>query len=316
MKIKLSPFHIALLSIMQLGLEPSLAYADDSSVSADASTVTAPATTAVAADPKAGRRMTKKASEYRVSRYTTDRSEKEADQVQVWLGVGLDRIFDIDPEIKLGDKAGSILESNTNIVKVVPVTIGEKKQFIFKGLAEGNANVTVRDKSGTVKILYNVVVAKQDLIRMMDDLKRDLKEVEGIDIRIENSKIVLSGEVLTPNDYGAIVNVITDKMFADSVSNRVVMSAVTLNALAKKIEQDVQVFAQTVRASVLNGKIILDGTVESDALRQRALRRAEWYLPTAKLSDPINKDASNIEKNDKPLQIIQHLHSRLEKVSS
>ena len=50
--------------------------------------------------------------------------------------------------------------------------------------------------------------------------------------------------------------------------------------------------------------IILEGTVDSEGVRQRALRRAEWYLPVAKLSDPINKDA-NIEKNDKPMQIIQ-----------
>ena len=265
----------------------------------------APAVTEVKAAPTPGKRLSKKPSEYRVSRYTTDRSEREADQVQVWLGVGLDRIFDLDPEIKLGDRAGSILESNTNIVKVVPVTIGEKRQFIFKGLAEGNANVTIRDKSGVVKILYNVVVAKQDLIRMMEDLKRDLKEVEGIDIRIEGSKIVIDGEVLTPNDYGLMVNVISDKMYADAVSNRVVMSAVTLGALARKIAQDIQVFAQTVHTSVLNGKIILEGTVESEGIRQRALRRAEWYLPSTKVSDPINKDASNIEKNDKPLQIIQ-----------
>jgi len=301
MKINVKAFQFALILTAQMA--PVFSWAADDTAATAPTDATTPATPTT--DSKAGRRMTKKASEYRVSRYTSDRSEKEADQVQVWLGVGLDRIFDVDPEIKLGDKAGSILESNTNIVKVVPVTIGDKKQFIFKGLAEGNANVTVRDKSGTVKILYNVVVAKQDLIRMMDDLKRDLKEVEGIDIRIENSKIVLSGEVLTPSDYGTVVNVITDKMYADSVSNRIVMSAVTLNALAKRIEQDVQVFAQTVKASVLNGKIILDGTVESEALKQRALRRAEWYLPTTKLSDPINKDAANIEKNDKPLQIIQ-----------
>jgi pilus assembly protein CpaC len=252
------------------------------------------------------KRMTKKPSEYRVSRYTTDRSEQEADRVDLWLGVGLDRIYDLDPEIKLGDRTGSILESNTNIVKVVPVTIGDKRQFIFKGLAEGNANVTIRDKSGVIKIIYNVVVAKQDLLRLMEDLKRNVKEVEGINIFIEGSKIVVSGEVLTPNDYGTLVNVITDKQYADAVSNRVVMSGVTLNALAKKIEQDLQVFAQTVRATVLNGKIILEGTVESEGVRQRALRRAEWYLPTVRLSEPINKDTTNVEKNDKQLQIIQN----------
>lgn len=305
MKIKLSVLHFVLpISVMAQEITP---VATDISDVADpaASPAAAPVEAATDGKSTAGKRMTKKPSEYRVSRYTSDRSEQEADRVDIWLGVGLDRIFDLSPEIKLGERTGSILESNTNIVKVVPVTIGDKKQFIFKGLAEGNANVTIRDKEGNIKIIYNVVVAKQDLIRLMDDLKKNVKEIEGINIRIEGSKIVVDGEVLTPYDYGALVNVISDKLYADAVSNRVVMSVVTLNALAKKIEQDIQVFAQTVRASVLNGKIILDGTVESDGVRQRALRRAEWYLPTVKLSDPINKDAANIEKNDKPLQIIQ-----------
>ena len=313
MKIKLKVFHFVLIfcTLNQLGLT---AQADDPAPAVSPTVTPAPTAADAAANttsdststtPVAGRRISKKVSDYRVSRYTTERSEKEADQVNVWIGIGLDRIYDVDPEIKIGDKAGSVLESNTNVVKVLLLPVGDKKQLIFKGLAEGNANVTVRDKNGVVKILYNVVVAKQDLVRMMDELKKNLKEIEGIELKIEGSKIVILGEVLTPNDYGALVNVISDKMYAEFVSNRVVMSVVTLNALAKKIEQDIQVFAQTVRASVLNGKIILDGTVDSDGMRQRVLRRAEWYLPTVKVSDPINKDATNIEKNDKPLQIIQ-----------
>jgi pilus assembly protein CpaC len=74
--------------------------------------------------------------------------------------------------------------------------------------------------------------------------------------------------------------------------------------LAKKIEQDVQVFAPTVRTSVLNGKIILDGSVDSEGAKTRVIRRAEWYLPTVKLSDPL-ASSPNAEKNDKPLQLIQ-----------
>jgi len=212
--------------------------------------------------PSQPKRYTKKSSEFRVSRHTFDRSEKEADQVNVWLGMGLDRIFDVDPAIKLGDRQGSILESNTNVVKLSVFTIGEKKQFVLRGIAEGNSNIVIRDVTGEVKIIYNVVVAKQDLIRMMDDLKRNLQEIEGIDFKIEGQKVVIDGEVLTPNDYGALVNVITDKIYSDSVSNRVTMSPVTLNALSKKIESDVQSFAPTVTTSVINGKIILEDNVE------------------------------------------------------
>ena len=240
---------------------------------------------------------------YQRSRYTSDRSESEADHRELVLGMGVDKIVDLD--ITPGDHKGSILEGNTNIVTVVPAKIGDHSQLIFKALSEGETNVTVRDKAGHVRIIFDIIVAKQNLVRMLEDLKDNLRDVEGINIRIEGQRIVVDGEVLTPNDYGTIINVISDKMYVDSVSNRVTMSPVTMNALAKKIEQDVQVFAPTVHASVLNGKIILEGTVESEGIRQRCMRRAEWYLPTVKVSDPINKDVNNIEKNDKPIPIIQ-----------
>jgi pilus assembly protein CpaC len=251
------------------------------------------------------KRLIKKPSEHRISRYNTERSEKESDQVNVWLGVGVDKVFDIDSELQIGDRQESILESNTNVVKVAQVKIGERKQLIFKGLAEGIANVMIRDKSGEIRIIYNVIVAKQDLERMARELKDNIREIEGVTVKLEGQKIVVEGEVVTPNDYGMLVNVINDRIYSDVVSNRVVMSPVTLNALAKKIESDIQVFAPTVRASVLNGKIILDGTVDSEGVKQRAMKRAELYLPTIKLSDPMNKDPNNIEKNEKPLQIVQ-----------
>jgi pilus assembly protein CpaC len=268
----------------------------------EAPNVAAPAETPA---QKPGRRLVKKPSEYRISRYTSERSEKESDQVNVWLGVGLDKVYDIDSELELGERQESILESNTTVVKVGQFKIGNRKQLVFKGLSEGIANVVVRDKNGEVKIIYNVIVAKQDLERMAKELKANLHEIEGINIRLEGQKIVVEGEVITPSDYGAVVNVINDRIYSEVVSNRVMMSGVTLGALAKKIEQDIQVFAPTVRASVLNGKIILDGTVDSEGLRQRAMKRAEMYLPMIKVSDPLNKDPANIEKNEKPMQLVQ-----------
>jgi len=153
--------------------------------------------------------------------------------------------------------------------------------------------------------MFDITVAKQNLLGYLDRLKEHLKEVEGISIDIEDQKIVIRGEVLSPNDYGTIVNELADKTYSDAVINKATMSAVTLAALAKKIEQDVQVFAPTVRTSVLNGKIILDGSVESKAVQDRVMRRAEWYLPSVKIADPVS-NATNAEKNDKPVLLVQN----------
>jgi pilus assembly protein CpaC len=309
---KLSPAlpHLILLMAMGSGwsLHAVAQATDEAAAPAVEPTVPAGETEAAASEEEAPvkRRLPRDAKvAYSHSRFTSDRTETEADHRSLILGMGVDKIIDLDPTVKLGDRTGSILEGNTNVIKVIPARIGDQTQLIFKALSEGETNVAIRDKTGKVKVIFDVIVAKQNLVRMLDDLKRNLRDVEGVEVRIEGQRLVIDGEVLTPNDYGTIINVISDRMYADSVSNRVVMSPVTLNALAKKIEQDIQVFAPTVHTTVLNGKIILEGTVESAGIKDRCMRRAEWYLPTVKLSDPINKDANNVEKNDKPVQIIQ-----------
>lgn len=241
---------------------------------------------------------------YDHSTLTSDKSESEADHRKLLLAVGVDKVIDLDPDFKFSNQSGAIMTGNTQIVNVAPVTIGEQKQLVIKPAAEGETNITVRDKTGKIKVVFNVIVAKLNLVRLLERLKKNLKEVEGIDIDIEDQKIVIRGDVLSPNDYGSIVNEIGDKQYGDTVLNKATMSPVTLGALAKKIESDVQIFAPTVRTSVLNGKIILEGSVESEAIKTRCLKRAEWYLPVNRISDPI-ANASNVERNDKPPQVIQ-----------
>jgi pilus assembly protein CpaC len=214
-------------------------------------------------------------------------------------------VIDLDPGFKFSNQAGAIMTGNTSVLNVAPVSIGEQRQLVIKPVGEGETNVTIRDKTGKIKVVLNVIVAKLNLIRYLERLKENLKEVEGIDIGIEDQKIVIRGNVLSPNDFGMIVNEIGDKQYGDSVLNKALMSPITMNALAKKIESDLQAFAPTVRTSVLNARIILDGSVESEAIRNRCLRRAEWYLPAVKISEPL-AGAPNAERSDKPLQIIQN----------
>lgn len=257
-----------------------------------------------APNPVKHRRAPQRTETFARSKFTSDRSEAEADKRSLLLSLGIDKIIDLDADFKISDRPGAIMTGNTTIVTVVPASIGDQKQLIIKPIGAGETNVTVRDKSGKVKIIFDITVANQNLVRYLARLTDKLREVEGITLAIEDQKIVIRGDVLSPNDYGTIVNEIGDKSYGEAIVNKATMSNVTLTALAKKIEADLQQIAQTIRTRVLNGKIILDGTADSEAVKTRALRRAEWYLPTVKISDPI-ASASNAEKSDKPLQIIQ-----------
>ena len=262
--------------------------------------------TPVAAAPEPVKRRRPKTSgdQYQKSKLTSDRSEAEADTRQLVLATGVDKIIDLDPSINIDDFKKEILIGNVRLLTIAPSHFGKATRLIIRPLEEGETSITIFDKSGKVKIIFDAFVAKQNLVHYVERLRDKLKEVEGISINIEDQKVVIRGEVLSPNDYGIIINELSDKAYGDSVLNKVTMSNVTLNALARKIEDDLKVFAPTVKTSVLNGKIILEGSVESKAQKDRALQRAEWYLPAVKVSEPIST-ASNIEKNDKPLNLIQ-----------
>jgi pilus assembly protein CpaC len=253
------------------------------------------------------RRAPEEKASYARSRFSADRSEAEADHRALLLTAGVDKTVDLEQTLTLtGDMSQKVLIGNLNVVKVLPVLIGNKKQLIFKPEAVGETNVTIRDDSGQVRLIFEVIVAQANQIRNLERLRENLKEVEGISINIEERNIVLRGEVLTTADFSLVNNELAGELYGKEVVNKVRMSPVTLNFLAKRIEQDVQVFAPTVRATVINGKIILDGTVESEGIKQRAYNRAYFYLPMVRFKDNVGTDQNVIEmEQDKKTFILQ-----------
>lgn len=261
-----------------------------------------------AADAPPPKRLSKRRPEYAKSRLTLDKSEAEADHRDLVLATGVDKVIDVDPSLKLNGAPNTIMIGNTTIVAVTPIKIGDSfKQFIFKPVGEGETNVTVRDPDGNLRIIFNVIVAKHDQVRYLERLKANLREVEGVTIGLEDKNIVIRGEALTVNDYGLIINEISDKAYGESVINKVVMSPITLGILSKKIEQDLKNFAPTVNVNVINGKIVLEGTVENQGLKDKCFNRAYWYLPEVRVKEPI-LGASNIRtaEDDRHFFLLQN----------
>lgn len=253
------------------------------------------------------RRAPEEKANYARSRYSADRSEAEADRRSLLLTAGVDKTVDLEPGLIItGDTVQKVVIGNMNVVKVVPVLIGSRKQLIFKPENIGETNVTVRDDQGNVRLIFEVIVAQANQIRNLERLRENLKEVEGITINIEEKNIVLRGEVLTTADFSTVNNELSGDLYGKEVVNKVKMSPVTLNFLAKRIELDLQVFAPTVRAAVINGKIILEGTVESEGIKQRAYNRAYYYLPMVRFKENVGTDQNVIEmEQDKKTFILQ-----------
>jgi pilus assembly protein CpaC len=259
---------------------------------------------------KRQKRLGKAQGAYQKSRYTLDRSEETADHRTLVLEKGVDKVVDLDPAINFTYPAepNPIRTGNANVVVVTPVSVGKDRQLVFQPVEAGETSVTIRDKFGSIAIIFDVIVAAQNQVRYFERLKENLKEIEGITITLEDKNIVIRGEVLTLADYGAIFNEIGDKAYGDYVVNKVRMSTITLGLLAKKVEQDLQTtVAQTIRVEVINGKLVLSGSVENADAKARAFKRAYWYLPSVRVKESIAM-APNIEtaETDKNFFFLQN----------
>lgn len=232
-----------------------------------------------------------KEKSYEESKLTNDETEKQADKRGVRVGAGEEKVIDLDFQPH-PEESKAVRIANEQVVKVVRVSQRDQNrwQLIFLGLKDGDTTVSIRDPEGNLRLILDVEVAEKDLVKMANELKTLLRDIEGIQIKILGRKIVIDGEVLVPSDYGRLLNVILDKAYADSVLNLTVLSGISVQVLSKRIQKDIQAFAPNVTTRVVNGQIWLEGTVDDAFQAKRAERLANLYLPDLKPSDPLEKD--------------------------
>jgi pilus assembly protein CpaC len=237
-------------------------------------------------EPEGPRRRNK----YQKSKLTYDESEATADKRRLLLTTGEDKAVDLDFEANAG--AAGISYGNPQVVTTTLVKAGEKRQIVFKPLKAGETTVTVRDNDGTIRLIFMVRVTGSNLLRISGEIRSLLRDVEGLDIRIVGPKVVIEGEVLVPADYGRLLIVIQDKSYSDFVMNLTSLSPLAMQAMAKRIQDDINSFAPNVKIRVINGILMLEGTVDSENQAKRALDVAYLYLPDLRPGNPLERDPS------------------------
>jgi len=253
-------------------------------------------------DSQAGASSSKKA-------LTRNESEKNAERRDLTLTAGEDKVVDLDVDIGSLPETTFASVANDQIVKIVRVNTADKvsdfRQVVFRGLKAGETTVVVRDQKGEVKIIFRVLVAPSNLDVRMAELRELLRDIEGLEIKIVGQKIVFDGELLVLSDYARLVNVISDKNYADLVINLAIISNLSLEYVKNRIAADPN-FPQKVSIRTLNGMLILDGTVESEAEKTLAIDVAKLYVPEVNLSNPL-VDKGGARELAQPRGIIQAL---------
>jgi pilus assembly protein CpaC len=157
----------------------------------------------------------------------------------------------------------------------------DRKIFRFYPKADGLATLTLHDKNNNKVAEYRIVVKKNRLDQVAREIQSLLADIEGITIKIANNKVIIDGQVLLPRDYARIWNVWNE--YKDVSAIFVTMSPMSMKRIAEYIAKEIN--NPEIEVRPINDKIMLTGTVGSDAEKNNILQIATGYMPPVVL-DP------------------------------
>ncbi len=158
--------------------------------------------------------------------------------------------------------ATQIYDTTNGKLRITPTTVGV-------------GTLTIHDKNGRLLYEYRLDIKKSSLDKVAREIKSLLGDIEGVQIKIINNKVVVDGQILLPRDMSRIGNVVMQ--FGDQAVSLVSLSPLAQKKIAEIIEREINNPEVSVRA--INDKFILEGIVDSEDERERAKKIAHTYLP-------------------------------------
>lgn len=143
--------------------------------------------------------------------------------------------------------------------------------------AEGIATLQIYEASDSkqkIVVEYRLEVRKSKLDSVAREIKALLADIEGIEVKIVNNKVIIDGQIVIPKDMNRIYTVVTQ--FGDQATSLVTLSPIAQKRIAEFIEKDIG--NPEVRVRALNDKFILEGTVNSDDEKTKAEIIAKAYV--------------------------------------
>ncbi len=203
-----------------------------------------------------------------------DYSARPRSFVNLIMGIDLDRALPPLPKKYKSD--GDCIQKG--VAKVVISTEINTLRFIPRG--EGECTFLIKDEKGRIIAEFPVNVRKSKMEQVAKEVRALLGDIEGIQIKIINNRVVVDGQILLPSDMNRIVSVI--RQFDGLADSIVTVSPLALKKITEFISRDINNPSVTVRS--VNGFIILEGEVGAPDEKDRAEKIAKIYLP-AKAKD-------------------------------
>jgi pilus assembly protein CpaC len=164
----------------------------------------------------------------------TDMQEITADDFRsrqfLTLTVGIDQDVKLPPLPANVDFGGTFRD-------YVKASISRELNVLrFAPKKEGSTVLTIIDtKTKKVVAEYNVSVKKSRLDGVANEIRALLGDVEGINIKVVNNRIVVDGQVLLPKDMSRIYSVV--QQFGDQAATLVTLSPLALKKITEYIQK-------------------------------------------------------------------------------
>ena len=159
---------------------------------------------------------------------------------------------------------------------VTKVKINKKnKSLRFDPKKEGVGTLILENPAtGTILYEYRIKVERTNVSQVTREIRSLLGDIDGIDIKVLNNRVVVDGEIITPRDMIRIHNVV--RQFPGLASSLVVLSAIAEKKISQFMERDIN--NPEIQVRVINKKFILEGLANSEEEKDRAEIIAKAYV--------------------------------------
>ena len=176
----------------------------------------------------------------------------------------LDLILSPNTTTKVDVPSGvrKIYISNPTILDAEPEEDG--LAIVVTGLASGNAELRISQVSG-IDMVYKVLV-QPELQDLAEEVRNLLEDVDGVDVRVLNDNIILTGEMFTRGGSKRVEEITAN--FDGVVVN---MTELDLSGYNRNVEKAIgkEIGFDTVDVEIDDDRVILTGTVPSQEELER-----------------------------------------------
>lgn len=183
--------------------------------------------------------------------------------------------IELDEEFKIPD-VDLIYKGHVELVDMKRI----KKSDFFRitPKKDGNGIITIHNKkTGQMLVELRLEIRKDELEKTMRELQSLLSDIEGIEYKIVNNKILLDGYALIPKDLIRIAQVIKSMDTSGQIKSLVSLSPLARKKIAEYISRDVN--NPEVSITAVGDFLKLEGQVNSVEEKNRINRLAQLYMP-------------------------------------